>query len=130
MCASVSCPRQQQPTIKQDNISNVAETCTEVSRVLKSGGVFLVITYGKPNTRVRERNVTRGKSFSDGMFYTNSVQVDVESNNNIWGKWRQQALCLLDGEKLVAAVATRQGVWYQINLSWNPSCHFLVLSKP
>jgi ubiquinone/menaquinone biosynthesis C-methylase UbiE len=35
-----------------ESIANAKTYCSEVSRVLKSGGVSLVITYGNPTTRM------------------------------------------------------------------------------
>eukprot|EP01097_Dermamoeba_algensis_P006370 TRINITY_DN3997_c0_g1_i1.p1 TRINITY_DN3997_c0_g1~~TRINITY_DN3997_c0_g1_i1.p1 ORF type:complete len:189 (-),score=30.98 TRINITY_DN3997_c0_g1_i1:559-1125(-) len=36
----------------ENSIQNVRKVCAEVSRVLKPKGVFFVITYGKPRTRL------------------------------------------------------------------------------
>eukprot|EP01119_Soliformovum_irregulare_P025069 TRINITY_DN916_c0_g1_i1.p1 TRINITY_DN916_c0_g1~~TRINITY_DN916_c0_g1_i1.p1 ORF type:complete len:208 (-),score=39.41 TRINITY_DN916_c0_g1_i1:56-679(-) len=36
----------------KNNILNCEKTCSEISRILKPGGVFMLITYGKPDTRL------------------------------------------------------------------------------
>jgi len=36
----------------KDNVFNVERTCLDVSRVLKPGGVFIVISYGQPESRM------------------------------------------------------------------------------
>jgi len=36
----------------KNNIENVEQTYDEISRVLKPGGVFMLITYGRPSSRI------------------------------------------------------------------------------
>jgi len=36
----------------KNNLSNCSKLCTEVSRILKPGGIFILITYGKPDSRM------------------------------------------------------------------------------